>query len=473
MRLSNEELNKIKEKYGVETIWSWSRLEKARQSKNEYYLQYIRHLKEDRQDCVYSTMGGLCHDSLEKLYEGQIEYDEMTTYFNENWIAAIDIMDLKFDRNDSEKNRSIASKYKENLEHFFEHHNKIPYKVICEQFILTLFDKIVFQGYADAIFKDDENNYHIIDFKTSTKYSASGQKEKCGQLVCYALGLHQKGIQLKDIKIAWNFLKYVTIQYEQANGKIASKDVERREIGSKLITNVKMWLKKLGYEDKIDEYVDEMVGTNSIECLPDDVRCKYKISDCYVYVDLTQDLIDYWTEIVKETVTQIEHMTEEYNEKLLTDPTHADEVWFDSIEDVEKESYYYANLSGYSGLLNKSYGRYLDYLESKKNGGDLFGGVGSDLDDNDIMSALFGGIEEDNDSGKDTVGSNSVSDSSPESGNGLQGLEDEDLIRMLGITEESSMDQDELEVCKKSEPEEVEQIEDDEELDMSWLDGLM
>lgn len=457
MRLSGQELDKIKEKYNVETLWSWSRLERARQSRNEYYLQYIRHVKEDRTDCVYGIMGGLCHDSLEKLYENQIEYDEMITYFNQNWIAAIDIMDLKFDRNDSDKNRNIASKYKENLEHFFEHHNKIPYKVVCEQFILTLFDDIVFQGYADAIFKDDKDDYHIIDFKTSTKYSASGQKEKCGQLVCYALGLHQKGIPLDHIKIAWNFLKYVTIKYEQANGKIASKDVERREIGSKLITNVKMWLKKLGYEDQIDEYVDKMLATNSIDCLPDDVREKYTVSDCYVYVDLNQGLIDYWTGIVKETVSQINELTKEYNEKMLIDPAHADEVWFDSIEDIEKGSYYYANLSGYSGLLNKSYGRYLDYLDNKKNGGDLFSGVGSDIDDDDdMLNILFSGVREDDvPDSKDNATNDSSYDNNSKSEDGFRGLDEEELIKALGFGEETKSDAE------------------DEEIDMSWLDSIM
>ena len=80
---------------------------------------------------------------------------------------------------------------------------------------------------------------------------------------------------MNKIKIAWNFLKYVTVQYEQANGTIKTRDIERFELGEKLQSNLKVWLKKLGYEDQMDEYLKMVIDTNSIECLPEDVQAKY------------------------------------------------------------------------------------------------------------------------------------------------------------------------------------------------------
>ena len=484
MRLTNEELENIKKKYGVKTIWSWSRLEKARQSKNEFYLTYVKHIQEDRTDCVYGTMGGLCHDTLEKLYEKQIQYDEMLTYFDENWSTAIDIMDLKFDRNDSEKNRSIGSKYKENLEHFFMHHTPIQSKdVSVEEFILTKWDDdIIFQGYADCIFKDKEKFYHIIDFKTSTKYSPSTMKEKCGQLVNYALGFHQLGVSIDRIKIAWNFLKYATVKYTQSTGKMASRDIERRDIGLKLQTNAKMWLKKLGYEEnQINKYTDELIKTNSIDCLPEDVREKFEITDCYVYVPLTQELIDYWKQIVKETVEEIENLTKEYEKRLTIDPTHAEEVWIDSLEDVEKESYYYATLSGYSANLNISYKRYLEALDAKKNGIDRFNSVGSDIDDNELLNGLFD--NGDNNVATDNTdniygGSNANCDNSIDSGNcnNDSGNSEHEEIR-VPITVPDEAERILLEAvindCNNGDSSSnTSNNNDNDDLDMSWLNDL-
>jgi len=392
MRLTSNELEKIKEKYGVDTLWSWSRLEKARNYLYEFYLTYIAKKREDRTDCVYGVMGGLCHEILEKLYNNELPYEDMESYFETNWTALIDVADLKFDRNDSEKNRSIAAKYKENLAHFFKNHNKISEKIATERFVVTKFaDDIVFQGYIDAIRVNKNGSYDILDFKTSTKYSGSAQKEKCGQLVCYALGLSQmKNIPVKTINIEWNFLKYVTVNCTQANGTIKRRDIERREIGKSLATSAKMWLKKLGYEDEIDDYLSRMELENSIDCLPDDVKEKFSISDCYVHVEITDELIDYWKNIVIETVRDIEDKIKRYETVKVVNPDEADKIFYDSPEAIEKESYYYATLSGYSANLNIPYKMYLEKLEAKKNGAIDFGGLGSDLS----LDDLFGDFQQ-------------------------------------------------------------------------------
>ena len=87
-------------------------------------------------------------------------------------------------------------------------------------------------------------------------------------------------IPLEDISCAWNFLKYVTVTYEQKNGKTKERHIERNQLGESLVNTAKMWIKEFGYEDDIDLYVDEMILDNSIENLPKEVREKFNISDC-------------------------------------------------------------------------------------------------------------------------------------------------------------------------------------------------
>ena len=73
--MTQEELEAIKKKHNVQRLWSWSRMNTYMTSKFEYLLKYILKSKEDRCDSSYVTLGTICHDTLDKFYEGEIEYE--------------------------------------------------------------------------------------------------------------------------------------------------------------------------------------------------------------------------------------------------------------------------------------------------------------------------------------------------------------------------------------------------------------
>ena len=368
-RKTYEELKKIMEQENCSRIWSWSKFNCFKTSPFEYYLKYIKHAKEDRQDCIYTSTGSLAHDIIEKFYTGKIKYEDMIGEFEDGWVTLYNIAQLKFDRNNEEKNKSIGEKYYLDLQHFFKNHTRLKFKPILEQFVKVKIGNHLFHGYLDCCFKDDEDCFNIIDWKTSTVYKGEKAKKECGQLIMYLLSLVEAGVPLEKIKIAWNFLKYCTVQYEQANGEVKTRDIERFELGEKLQANLKVWLKKLGYKDKIDEYLKMVIDTNSIECLPEDVQAKYKISDCCVYVDVDEELINYWKNDIATTIKDIALREKDYEE------THSENVWWDTDESVKAQSYYFSTLCGYSGNLHKPYGEYLKRLEAAKSGSDMFGGL--------------------------------------------------------------------------------------------------
>lgn len=369
MRLTSEELQKVKEKYGVDTLYSWSKVNTFMTSPYEYYLQYILHKKPDVDNCAYAPMGGICHSIIEKFYGNEIRYEDMINEFENGWTTAIDIADLKFDRNDEAKNENIRNKYRANLNCFFNHHKPIKHKVELERFLAAKIGDYVLQGYADAITKDDEGNFVIIDWKTSTKYSKKALEEHSGQLTVYAIALMQLGVPLNKIRCAFNFLKYCTVEYEQANGAVKTRDIERFELGEKLQSNLKVWLKKLGYEDQMDDYLKMVIDTNGIECLPEDVQAKYKISDCYCYIDLNEDLVDKWINEITANIKDIELRKADWEE------AHNENIWWDNEESVKAQSYYFSTLCGYSANLHKPYAEHLQRIEASKNG-DIFGNVG-------------------------------------------------------------------------------------------------
>ena len=175
-RLTTEQLDNIKQKYNVNKIWSWSRVNTFMTSPYEYYLKYVIKAKEDRTDCCYTTLGTICHDTLDNYYENKIPYEKMIDNFEDGWLTAIEIADLKFDRNDETKNSNIARKYKTDLQHFFKNHTKYKYPLSIEKPVVINVDNNIFVGYIDAIYKDDDDVYHIIDFKTSTQYTGKNPR---------------------------------------------------------------------------------------------------------------------------------------------------------------------------------------------------------------------------------------------------------------------------------------------------------
>lgn len=383
MRLTNEQLNEIKKKYNVSKLYSWSKVNCFMTSPYEYYLKYILHKKEDVDNNAYAPLGGICHNIIEQFYNKSIKYNHMIGLFKDGYVTAIDIADLKFDRNDEDKNNSIKEKYKYDLEHFFRYHSVIESYVAIEKFIATQIGNFVFQGYVDAVYKDKDGFYNIIDWKTSSKYSGKSAEEKCGQLVIYAIGLSQMGIPMDKIKICWNFLKYCDVLCEQANGTKKNRIIERCKIGESLQSNVKMWLKKHGYNP--DEYLKDMIDLNSIESLPEEVQAHYCISDCYVYVELTEKLIDKWNKILIENVKDIERREKAYYDmknRGINEEDCSKQFW-DTDENVKKQSFYFATLCGYSANLHKPYQKYLETLEEVKNGQNLYDGVGSDTENQD------------------------------------------------------------------------------------------
>lgn len=369
-RLTSEELQTLMKNEGVSRIWSWSKWNCFHTSPYEYFLKYILHKKEDRTDCIYTTTGGIAHDIMERRYTGKLSYEQMIDDFEDGWVTAFNIAEMKFDRNSPEKNDKISQKYYENLKHFFMNHTPLKYKPVIEQFVKAKIGDNLFQGYIDVCFKDDEGNFNILDWKTSSIYKGKKAENECGQLVVYAIGLNQQGVPMDKIHICWNFLKYVSIQYEQANGAVKTREVERCKIGESLQTNAKMWLKKLGYTDQVDDYLKLLLDTNDIECLPKEVQEKYIISDCYVYVPLTDKLINRWKETIISTINDIELREKDYEE------THSDKAFWDTDESVEAQSYYFSTLCGYSPNLHLPYKAYLERTEKAKDG-DVFSGVGS------------------------------------------------------------------------------------------------
>ena len=385
MRKTFEELQKMCEALKVDRLNSWSRVNCIHNSLYEYYLKYILHKEEDRDDSIYKVTGGISHDIIERFYTGEITYKDMLEEFEDGWVTAFDIAELKFVRGDGERNKSIAAKYYYDLKNFFSTHEVITDKIDIEKFVTIKVGDEYYQGYIDAQVIDKDGNITILDWKTSSIYKGEKAKNECGQLVMYAMGLHQQGLPYEKIKIAWNFLKYQCVTVQSKKGVKKIREIERCELGDKLHANAKMWLKDFGYtEDQTFEYLDKLSQTNDISCLPKEIQEKYEVHDCYVYVDLTDELINHWETFIIDTMNMIRKKEKEYYElKESGQYEAADKLWWEDEESLKKQSYYLNNLCGYSPNLHKPLKSYVEKLDENKKG-DILGQKKEEYDVDDL-----------------------------------------------------------------------------------------
>ena len=358
-RKTKEELNAICKKYNTDILWSWSRYNTYKTDHYSYFLKYVKNIKEDRRDSIYAVSGGYCHDIIEKYYNRTITQGDMINEYEDS-LLTMNIAEYKYDRSDDDKNAAIAEKYENCIRHFFRHHIKPDnLNMLLEMFCtIQVADDIVFQGYIDncGVYTDENGKKKIVitDYKTSTIYKGEKLEKESGQLYLYAEGIRQKtGMSLEDISIRYLFLKYVNVKYLQANGEWKERQIERNQIGSKLVSTAKMWLKKCGYNP--DDYVDDIVLYNSIDSLPNDVKEKIIISDCYVYLPLAQENIDNLKANIIEIITEINNKTKEYEK------TNDENIFWSDVN--EKNEYFFSVLSGYSRTLHKPYN---EYLKSKE-----------------------------------------------------------------------------------------------------------
>ena len=365
MRKTGEEIRLIANKLNCDEIYSWSKYNQYKGDKFTFFLKYILKIPEDRKDSIYGVFGNASHDILEKYYTNEISYSDMIEIFEEK-LFEFTIGGLKYDRSDENKNEKIGNKYEACMRHFFKNHQRIPHKLKLEVFVPIKINNILIQAYVDAIHmekREDKDICVITDWKTSSLYKGKKIEKEQGQLLLYSYGVHKKlNIPMDQIIARWAFLKYVEVECMQANGKLKSRIVERNAIGSSLSSNAKMWLKKSDNkfsEEEIDDYLNKISIDNSIDCLPDDVKNKFVIKDCYVEISLDNESIQELLDDIVKTVEEIKVKQADYKVTL------NNKIWWQDVTDTE--SYFLANLNGYSSAIHKPYREYLESLDMFKN----------------------------------------------------------------------------------------------------------
>lgn len=384
-RLNYKQLEIIKEKFGVDKLWSYSKVSTYIQCHWLHKLKYIDKIKSNISDSCYTYFGTIAHDNIQGFYDKEHEYSDMINIFNDKVLQwqLEDNPQLRFPSDNERDN------YIENLRHYFTNTEIVPFNVVNEQPVLAVFEgkeKYVFQGYIDSNYKDENGDLIIVDYKTSSISGFTGKKliDKSKQLIIYAIGMNQfHKIPFNKMKIRYDMMKYLNISYKLKNGNTKVTKAERRlwvahianqirkdlEDVSKQIEKLEKDIAKLqrkinmkkttpeeaeGYSVEIGEIereikelqqydfdtiqindmLEESIGNNNLDNMPQFIKDKYKLSNCYIDIELTEDLIN---EIKSELVSVLNEIIEKSKEEDL-------EGAFNRPRIDNSESYYCTNL---------------------------------------------------------------------------------------------------------------------------------
>ncbi|KEK23907.1 PD-(D/E)XK nuclease family protein [Bacillus gaemokensis] len=383
-RLTYQQLELIKEKMNVKQIWSFSKMSTFSQCTWAYFLRYIQKIRVKGDNC-YTVWGTNSHDIIQGFYEDEFTYEGMLVELEQRILDYLmaDDKKLKFP-NDSEWESYIA-----NIRHYFTNTEVIPYKVVNEKPVLAEFkgiEKYIFQGYIDSEYYDEQNNFVILDYKTSSMSGFTGKKliEKAQQLIIYAFGVSKfRKIPMEKIRIRYDMMKYCNVTFMQKNGKEKTSKAERRlwvahmanqirkdlqdvpkeiEKVNKEIAKLerKLNLKKTTEEEKpainalievekqkiveiekdlfdvvtIDDMITTAINENNLDNMPPFVKNKYKVGNCYIDVELTPEVLEEVESQIVDTLNKIIKKTEAEN--------HEEAFTRGKIEN--SDSYYCVNL---------------------------------------------------------------------------------------------------------------------------------
>jgi len=304
----DERLEKLKEQHIP--IYSFSRLETINRCLYESYLTYV---KGDRgENNIYALLGGKCHDTLEKIMNGEATEADLKNTVQEE-LDYLDIMGIEFPK-DSKGGDSIREGWIANMTHFCETYKAPNGKFETETLFLYQTPKGRWlQGYIDLTKINNDGSISIYDYKTSSMYTAAGLVEHGRQLVTYALGKMQEGYTVKEI--AWIMLKYVDVKFtgkKTAKSKTETeivKTIERRKIGKELSSYVESMLAAQGYDEvDIEYYLHNFEEQNRLEVLPKEVADRFTITPCVLKWKLDDKTLRECEEYIDRTIDKWEKL---------------------------------------------------------------------------------------------------------------------------------------------------------------------
>lgn len=272
------------------SVYSFSKVESMHNCPYEAYLTYIKKMRDQQEENVYTRCGTIIHDTLEKIMNGEATEADLLPAMKQE-LSDLDMLGIEFPRG-SDGSDSIRKSWIADMTHFCNTYKAPVGTFETEQFFLYKTPHGHYlQGYIDLTKIRKDGTLEIYDYKTSTVYSRASMKQHSRQLTLYALGKEQEGCTVKTI--AWIFLKYCEVIYigrktaRSVQDTEIRKVIERKNLIKELAPEIRRKLDEAGVDDvTIGLIVDEALDKNEI---PAQIADQFKVIPYVCKYDLTKE----------------------------------------------------------------------------------------------------------------------------------------------------------------------------------------
>jgi putative RecB family exonuclease len=196
--------------------YSHSRISTYESCPYQYKLKYIDKIKIDVPNTIEAFMGGLVHETLEKLYkdktvERTIPKDLLLKFYEDLWSKEYtdDILIAKAsqglnEQTYKEKGRKMVGDYYDKFEPF----DQLTIIGLETTDKMTLPDGNEWHVRIDKLGKDGEGNYYVCDYKTNARMKSQAEADEDRQLALYSVWVNNKFSDVKSVKLVWHMLAF-------------------------------------------------------------------------------------------------------------------------------------------------------------------------------------------------------------------------------------------------------------------------
>jgi putative RecB family exonuclease len=194
--------------------YSHSRISTYENCPYRYKLQYVDKIKPDAPNTIEAFMGGIIHESLEKLYKDREEGKHNTIidikiFYKELWEAKYtpDILIAKYGMTEQDY-KQTGWKFLYNYYNSIFLHDQLEIVGIETEELMELPDGNHWHIRIDKLGKDKQGNYFVCDYKTNSRMKEQQDADEDRQLAMYSIWVKNKFSEAKSVKLVWHMLAF-------------------------------------------------------------------------------------------------------------------------------------------------------------------------------------------------------------------------------------------------------------------------
>lgn len=225
--------------------YSYSKINSFEQCPYQFKLKYIDKLIPDIPENIESFMGRMVHKALEELYKkkalnGEVFVEEIVGFYNDRWDEQyVDGILMNNEFKSINDYRFVGGQF---IRDYFKEYypfDQLEILGLETDDMMTLPDGSEWYVRIDRFARDNEGNYYVCDYKTSSRMKEQWEADKDSQLAMYSIWVKRNFDNVKSVKLVWNMLAFNEQVVSERSDEELNKLLEEMMIKIAKIENAK------------------------------------------------------------------------------------------------------------------------------------------------------------------------------------------------------------------------------------------